>query len=60
MKNGTNAAVLVTDLLTDDGPSGEVADDFVATRCTICDQLGSDDMRFRAAGYLCARCSAEG
>ena len=58
MRNGTNAAVLVTELLSADGPSEEVAEDFVATRCTMCSRRDLDDMRFHAAGYLCNRCSA--
>ena len=58
MKNGTNAAVLVTDLLAGDGPAAEVAEDFIATRCTLCDRSDLDDMRFHAVGYLCNPCSA--
>ena len=58
MKNGTNAAVLVTDLLAGDGPSKQVAEDFIATRCTMCERRDLDDMRFHDAGYLCNRCSA--
>ncbi|NND02914.1 MAG: hypothetical protein HKN91_09005 [Acidimicrobiia bacterium] len=58
MKNGTNAAVLVTDLLAGDGPSEQVAEDFIATRCTMCERSDLDDMRFHSAGYLCNRCSA--
>lgn len=57
MKNGTNAAVLVTDLLAKDGPSKEVAEDFIATRCSLCARSDLEDMRFNAAGYLCSRCS---
>lgn len=58
MKNGTNAAVLVTDLLGGDGPSAEVAEDFIATRCSLCARQDLEDMRFHNYGYLCGSCGS--
>ena len=59
MKNGLGQAVLVTDLLFDDGPHLLIADDFVDERCSLCCAMGSDDdMRFGAFGFLCPDCLA--
>ena len=58
MKNGTSAAILVTDLLTADGPAAAIADDFIAWRCSSCTRRGDDDMRFGVMGYLCTRCGS--
>jgi len=56
VKNGTNAAVLVTDLLGSDGPAANIAEDFIAARCTMCDRRDLEDMNFGHAGYVCGRC----
>ncbi len=58
MKNGTNAAILVTDLLAADGPAAAIAEDFIASRCSSCTRRDGDDMRFGLTGYLCTRCGA--
>ena len=58
MKNGANAAILVTDLLAADGPAAAIAEDFIASRCSACARHDADDMRFSVAGYLCTRCGA--
>ncbi len=58
MKNGTNAAVLVTDLLAADGPAAAIAEDFIAARCSGCARHDVDDMRFGGEGYLCPRCGS--
>ncbi len=58
MKTGTSAAILVTDLLTADGPAAAIADDFVALRCSACAIEGEIDMAFLRTGYLCAYCGA--
>ncbi len=56
MKNGTNAAVLVTDLLRADGPAAGVAEDFVAARCSVCARRDLEDMRFLNGSYVCSIC----
>jgi hypothetical protein len=58
VKNGTNAAILVTDLLAADGPAAAIAEDFIASRCSSCARHDGDDMRFSVTGYLCTRCGA--
>ena len=58
MKNGTNAAILVTDLLAADGPAAAIAEDFIAARCSLCARHDADEMHFSGAGYLCLRCGA--
>ncbi len=58
MKNGANAAILVTDLLNADGPAAALAEDFIADRCSRCSRKDLDDMRFSGTGYLCLRCGA--
>jgi len=57
MRNGLGHAVLVTELLRDDGPFEAVAEDFVSERCTRCGEWGSEDMRFSySGGFLCPQC----
>jgi hypothetical protein len=56
MKSGTNRAVLVTELLTHDGPFVVIADDFVAARCSRCGGEAGDDAYFLEAGFLCGPC----
>lgn len=52
-------AVLVTELLLDDGPHLQVADDFVSERCSRCGGWQVEDMRFsRDGGFLCPTCLA--
>jgi hypothetical protein len=58
VKNGANAAILVTDLLAADGPAAAIAEDFIASRCSTCARHDVDDMRFGGSGYLCPRCGA--
>ena len=57
MKNGTNRAVLVSELLTIDGPFVAVAEDFVLGRCTRCGEDAGDDVFFVADGFLCGPCA---
>lgn len=57
MRNGLGQAVLVTELLFDDGPHLGVAEDFVSERCSHCGQWQVEDMRFSVDGsFLCPRC----
>lgn len=57
MKNGTNRAVLVSELLTQDGPFVDVADDFIVGRCSRCGQDAGDDVYFMTDGFLCEPCA---
>jgi hypothetical protein len=58
MSNGTRPGVLLTELLSGDGPFTAVAEDFVASICTSCgrtvDRHGVHDDR----GYYCSACWA--
>ena len=56
VKSGTNAAVLVSDLLRADGPAARIAEDFIAVRCSVCSRRDLEDMRFHSAGYVCNPC----
>lgn len=56
VKNGTNAAVLVSDLLRADGPAASLAEDFIAARCSVCARHDLEDMRFLNGGYVCTAC----
>jgi hypothetical protein len=58
VKNGTNAAVLVSELLAGDGPAADLAEDFVALRCSDCSRCDLDDMRFDFGGFLCGLCGS--
>ncbi|NNK90852.1 MAG: hypothetical protein HKO87_00335 [Acidimicrobiia bacterium] len=56
MKNGASNAVLVRDLLAEDGPFLALAEDFVAQSCTLCGLSIDDDAQFGASGLLCGPC----
>ena len=57
MKNGTSVAILVTDLLTTEGPYRRVADDFIDAACSGCGTTDLTDLRFRSGGFFCDRCA---
>lgn len=57
MKNGTSVAILVTDLLSTEGPYPHVADDFIEACCSQCGTMDVTDLRFRHGGFLCDRCA---
>lgn len=57
MKNGTNRAVLVGELLQGDGPYVAVAEDFLADSCSRCGLEAGTDAYFLAAGFLCSLCT---
>ena len=57
MKNGLGQAVLVTELLVDDGPFWEVANDFLSGNCSRCGERESEEPRFSVDGrFLCRQC----
>ena len=56
MKNGTNQAILLTDLLDGEGPFARLADDFVAGCCTRCRAMVDDEFRLHGRAVLCAEC----
>jgi len=59
MPTGHSNAVLVSDLLTRDGPFTRVADDFLSACCAVCGtQLGRDP-RYGEWGAYCPTCWAE-
>jgi len=58
MEAGRSNAILVTDLLAQDGPFGRAADDFVRACCAHCGQPLSDDPRYGEWGAYCASCWA--
>jgi hypothetical protein len=57
MKNGTSVAILVTDLLTAEGPYRRVADDFIDAACSGCGSTDLTDLRFRGGGFFCDGCA---
>ncbi len=56
MKSGTNRAVLVSELISGDGPYVAVADDFIASRCSVCAHDAGDDAFFLDEGFVCGTC----
>ena len=54
--SGSSNAILTSDLLSSDGPFGRVADDFVRSRCTQCDQPLTEDPRYGEWGAYCSPC----
>ena len=60
MKNGTSVAILVTDLLTTEGPYPRVADDFIDSACSRCGAFDQRDLRFCQGALLCDPCAGGG
>jgi len=58
MPAGHSNTVLVSDLLTKDGPHVRVADDFLSSRCTSCAVELSHDPRYGEWGAYCPNCWA--
>jgi hypothetical protein len=56
MKNGTNQAILLRDLLGGEGPYPSLADDFLDRRCSRCRGRVDDEARFYDRSYLCPEC----
>ncbi len=57
MKSGSNRAVLVSELIMQDGPFESIADDFVVGRCSVCAADVGDDAFFIEAGFVCGDCA---
>ena len=60
MKNGTSVAILVTDLLTEEGPYPRVADAYIDSACSRCGAFDQSDLRFRQGALLCDPCAGAG
>ncbi len=58
MKNGTSQAVLVSDLLSGEGPHLGIAEAFVMQECSMCSAPVGEDAEFAADGYLCDACTS--
>jgi hypothetical protein len=56
MKNGTNQAILLGDLLNGEGPFPALAEDFLGRRCSRCRTRVDDEARFYDRFYLCPGC----
>jgi hypothetical protein len=48
--------VLISDLLTQDGPHARVADDFVRAACAQCGEALAHEPRYGEWGAYCAGC----
>ncbi len=59
MSTGRSNAVLVSQLLSHDGPYGRVADDFVRSVCAGCGAELAHDPRYGEWGAFCAQCWPE-
>lgn len=59
MKNGTSTAILVTELLTAEGPYTRAADDFIDASCTRCGALDNDALRLIADELVCGGCARQ-
>lgn len=59
MPTGHSNTVLVSDLLTRDGPFVRVADAFMSSRCTGCGAQLAHDPRYAEWGAYCPNCWAE-
>jgi hypothetical protein len=57
MSNGTRPAVLVSELLSGDGPFLRGAEDFVARVCTGCSSVVERDGMHYGDGYYCSACN---
>ena len=59
MPTGHSNTVLVSDLLTKDGPFVRVAEAFMSVRCIGCGTQLAHDPRYGEWGAYCANCWAE-
>ncbi|MEN8041454.1 MAG: hypothetical protein ABFR95_08115 [Actinomycetota bacterium] len=59
MPTGHSNTVLVSDLLSKDGPFKRVAEDFLSERCTQCGVGLSHDPRYGEWGAYCPNCWAQ-
>lgn len=59
MSSGRSNAILVSQLLSQDGPHGRVADDFVKARCAECGSPLQHDPRHGEWGTFCSACWPE-
>lgn len=58
MPPGHSNAILLSDLLSQDGPHQRAADDFVRAQCTVCGQPLAHDPRYGEWGAYCSSCWA--
>jgi hypothetical protein len=56
MSNGTRPAVLVTELLSGDGPFVRMADAFLASVCAGCNRTVPRDGGHHQDGFYCPAC----
>ena len=59
MGNGTRPAVLITELLSGDGPFVRMAEAFLSSVCTGCGRSVPRDGTYHLDGYYCPVCWAE-
>jgi hypothetical protein len=59
MPTGHSNTILVSDLLSKDGPHARVAEDFLVARCTGCGTQLAHDPRYGEWGAYCSNCWAE-
>ena len=60
MKNGTTPGILITDLMSGEGPHQASADNFLLRRCEVCgfrtrDQLVVENDRFQCESCISTR-----
>jgi hypothetical protein len=56
MSTGRSNTILVSELLSQDGPHGRVADNFVRSVCSGCGAQLTHDPRYGEWGAFCTRC----
>ena len=56
MPTGRSNTILITDLLSQDGPHTRVADDFVRAQCAHCGQPLDHEPRYGEWGAYCTGC----
>lgn len=59
MRVGRSNTVLITDLLSKDGPHTRVADEFLRATCSRCGQPLTLDPRYDEWGPYCTECTGE-
>lgn len=58
MSNGAAPAMLLYELIHDDGPHLALADAFVAHVCQACNLAVEESPQFAASGFYCTPCSS--
>lgn len=56
MRNGTHPGILISDLMSGDGPHRSMAEHFLKRRCEVCDSTTTGQLVIHGDRWHCADC----